>query len=232
VLEEPWAGGEGGEICEEYDRVVCFAGGSKGVYIENAKGTLVRGGQFAQFEYGIEVGESGMNQTLPQNTQTQIFGSKFDDVCTGVVIGANTERTQVYGVTRANSNNHVLDEGNSTIVVGHNVMDPVQDDSVLFTQNRAHLPSSLEVEGEANFQGRVDMTQSGVLMPFITVSELTDTSLNTAFNGNPDVYPPDGFVALVYSTGGTSPGFHLVSRHTKTINAQEVKWQTAPLSEV
>lgn len=165
--------------------------GSRGVYIENALGTLVLGGAIAQCEYGIYIGPSSGGN--PATGRSQIIGLKFDDLSqSGVYISAEVAETQVVAAARAGGG-HVVDNG---------------ADSLVLSPPASQFPVSVDILGLLNASQPNPPAPAGTVTRYGTGEGYSDYLLDQAFGAN----LPDGFTGIYLNSATTPPAYYLVTR--------------------
>jgi hypothetical protein len=155
---------------------------SIGIYVEKAKSTLVFGGEFGAYQYGIKVAPPSFDD---DNETCQIFGVKFDNVDQCVYLGdvnskIHPKKTQVFGMANSKTDDQVIDYGEDSLVVGHSVEDtPYPANSLVLSRaTRSQFPLSV------NVRGRVEVFQEvnyGVRTYKTAGNSLTVSNLNTLF---------------------------------------------------
>jgi hypothetical protein len=131
-----------------------------GVYIQQAKGTLVAGGQYNGYQYGIYVAPPAL---LGNETQlSQIFGVGFDKVSRGVSIGDPTSQyyppeTQVFGVVSDSDLGQIVDAGIDSLVVSRIVDAPYPNRSLILSQaGKSQFPGRIDNPAKVDVRGTLD----------------------------------------------------------------------------
>ena len=205
-LYERWQGGAD-DACTAGDAYVVTKPDGRGIYIENARGTLVQGGTVAYFGYGVYVEAADGEGTK----LGQIAGLKFNVVDMGVYISSGVKNTQVVAMTQLSEDNHVDDRGTDSLVVGLQVSGDLsaESHSLWLTQQVNQFRSDVGIRGLAD-ASVPDGGQAGTVTRYAEGLAFDVDDLDPAFDHSSANPLPDGFTGVYYATKG--PSFYLVTR--------------------
>jgi hypothetical protein len=175
-------------VCASFSAPADSAG--YGICVQQAKGTLVLGGEFSQYQYGICLAPP--NSTINDVQLTQILGGEFQGVAKGVYIGVGAKQTQVFGVTRSGDINQVADFGTNSLILSHHVDDPYQNNALVLThQHRSQFPLGVDVIGLMD-AAVLTAPSAGVRTYKVTNVSLSKNALDDAFGHD----APPGFIGI------------------------------------
>jgi hypothetical protein len=188
ILSGGWQEGDT-NTCEQDDEYSVPVLGSRGIKIQNGKGTLVLGSTFGRVMRGVEINAS--NGDDYQTHLTQVIGAKMDNVPgAGVYVGQDAQMTQVVAVARANENKVLQDQGTRTLLLAHQAVD---------------LPADTYVTGLLDARVKED-PPAGALTRYASGLGYSNGLLDEAFGRD----LADGFVGVYYDS--LNLRFYVVTR--------------------